>query len=153
MMHRHTVVAAAGIVALVVVTLAGSAGAMSLAAQQDALVGLYTSTNGSQWRNSANWLQGSACENGWFGVFCDAAGQNVRSVVLVNNSLSGTLPSNIGDLSGLGYGARSFLLCAHMHAIARAHTRSRARTLAHRVDDGCFSVMRRGGQAALAQRQ
>jgi hypothetical protein len=35
-----------------------------------ALVELYRATNGDQWLNNANWLQGDPCLDHWFGVTC-----------------------------------------------------------------------------------
>jgi hypothetical protein len=39
--------------------------------QVDALVDLFDATNGPQWKNSQNWLQGDPCTNMWHGVTCD----------------------------------------------------------------------------------
>jgi hypothetical protein len=47
-----------------------SAEAQVPAIQRSALVDLYTSTNGTAWKNSANWLTGDPCLNSWSGVGC-----------------------------------------------------------------------------------
>ena len=64
--------------------------------ERDALVALYTSTDGTNWKNSANWNGplGSECE--WHGVFC--YNSHVSTINLSNNQLTGTIPSEIGDL-------------------------------------------------------
>lgn len=40
------------------------------ASQVAALVDLYTSTSGSAWTTSTNWLSGDPCTNAWWGVGC-----------------------------------------------------------------------------------
>ena len=67
--------------------------------ERDALVALYTSTAGINWKNSANWngQLGSECE--WHGVFC--SNSHVSVINLSNNQLTGTIPSEIGDLKYL----------------------------------------------------
>ena len=42
-----------------------------------ALFELYGSTNGSDWKNSTNWLQGDPCDNDWYGVFCDDTNSHI----------------------------------------------------------------------------
>jgi hypothetical protein len=38
--------------------------------EQDALMDLYNSTNGENWKNNYNWGNGDACLNSWYGVHC-----------------------------------------------------------------------------------
>ena len=65
----------------------------------EALVALYTSTNGDQWQNNENWLVTvRPCE--WHGVTCDQD-EYVKSLVLSQNQLSGTIPAELGNLAGL----------------------------------------------------
>ena len=64
-----------------------------------ALVALYNSTNGEQWLNQENWLTGPL--NDWFGV--SVSQDRVVSLSLAADSLSGTLPEELGDLTGLTY--------------------------------------------------
>ncbi len=67
--------------------------------QQDslALVAVYNSTNGANWKTKTNWLTGNVST--WFGVTtqCD----RVTQVDLNNNNLVGPLPSAIGNFSFL----------------------------------------------------
>lgn len=66
-------------------------------AQRAALVALYNSTNGANWTNNSNWL--SADESTWFGV--EVTGCDITSIVLIDNNLQGTIPTEIGDLPNL----------------------------------------------------
>ncbi len=64
-----------------------------------ALVALYNSTNGAAWTDDTNWLATtSPCA--WFGIICDSG--NVVAVTLNDNALSGTLPSELSNLTSLG---------------------------------------------------
>jgi len=63
-----------------------------------ALVDLYNSTNGSGWKNHSNWLTASPISL-WYGV-AQAKGR-VRKLELVNNNLTGTLPSSLQDIAYL----------------------------------------------------
>ncbi|MCC6752550.1 MAG: hypothetical protein IT266_01055 [Saprospiraceae bacterium] len=67
--------------------------------QQDslALVALYQATNGPNWKNHTNWLQGPVSK--WYGV--TVQGTRVYLVNLWDNGLSGTIPSEIGFLTGM----------------------------------------------------
>lgn len=62
-----------------------------------ALVSLYSSTNGEQWTNHSNWLEGPV--SSWYGIVVQ--GDRVTKVDLFNNMLSGTIPDEIGDLTAL----------------------------------------------------
>lgn len=71
-------------------------------AENDALVKLYNSTNGSEWKLSKNWLNStSPCEVGkiWYGISC--LHTDVIGINLENNNLNGILPSQIGTLTVL----------------------------------------------------
>ncbi len=64
----------------------------------EALVALYTSTNGTSWSTQTGWLQDdTVCD--WYGVNCKAG--RVDVLVLNNNGLNGTLPAQIGGLTAL----------------------------------------------------
>jgi CSLREA domain-containing protein len=66
----------------------------------DALVAFYNSTNGASWTNKTGWLgPNDASISTWFGV--SVVGNRVVQINLTSNSLSGSLPNEIGDLTGL----------------------------------------------------
>ncbi len=65
-------------------------------AERAALMALYNSTNGDVWRNNTGWGTDSLhCD--WYGVTCDE-NEHVAILDLGGNGLTGTLPSEIGDL-------------------------------------------------------
>ncbi|GAB4343467.1 MAG: hypothetical protein Kow0089_19280 [Desulfobulbaceae bacterium] len=68
---------------------------------QAALEALYNSTGGAGWTTSTNWLSGDPCTNSWFGVTCNAGNTNVVQINLAGNNLSGTIPTELGNLSQL----------------------------------------------------
>ena len=62
------------------------------------LQSLFNSSGGLSWTNSTGWLQNnSPCS--WFGVAC--SGGSVSTLRLDNNQLSGTIPTQIGNLTQL----------------------------------------------------
>ncbi|HUS02907.1 MAG TPA: T9SS type A sorting domain-containing protein [Chitinophagaceae bacterium] len=71
-------------------------------AQQDslALVDLYNSTNGRGWIFDNNWLTTQPLYR-WRGITLDATGTRVQQIDLHDNSLTGSLPNSIGDLTEL----------------------------------------------------
>ncbi len=64
-----------------------------------ALVALYDSTGGANWKTNTNW-KSSAAIGTWYGVATDDAGR-VVSLNLDRNSLSGSIPAALGDLTNL----------------------------------------------------
>jgi Leucine-rich repeat (LRR) protein len=62
-----------------------------------ALVALYNSTAGLNWKNRTNWLTGPV--NTWYGVTVVAG--RVTRLLPTNNNLVGSLPPEIGNLSAL----------------------------------------------------
>ncbi len=66
----------------------------------NALVALYNSTNGNGWTNKTGWLvTNTPCT--WIGINCVSG--HVERINLFNNNLTGSLPSQIGNLIGLTY--------------------------------------------------
>ena len=70
-------------------------------AQRDALFALYDSTNGDAWTSHTGWRGAMGTECSWQGVFCNGAKSTVVTVALPNNNLTGSLPSQIGNLPDL----------------------------------------------------
>jgi RHS repeat-associated protein len=72
-----------------------------LASDSLALVDLYKSTNGANWKNTINnnkpWLVGPV--SGWYGVA--VTGNRVTTLNLYENNLSGKIPESIGNLEAL----------------------------------------------------
>ena len=67
----------------------------------DALVALYASTDGPNWDTNTGWnTPTDPC--GWYGVTCAWTG-GVSQLGLDNNSLSGTVPAEIGGLGNMFY--------------------------------------------------
>jgi hypothetical protein len=63
-----------------------------------ALVALYRATNGRAWNYTSRWLETSApC--GWYGIQC--SGGQVTLLGLYYNNLTGTIPPQLADLTGL----------------------------------------------------
>jgi len=71
------------------------------ASERAALIALYDSTSGPNWSYSGNWLGPVGTECSWDGVLCDANQTTVEWIYLYYNNLSGPLPPEIGDLTGL----------------------------------------------------
>ncbi len=66
---------------------------------RDALVALYDATGGADWTRSTNWLSKRPIGE-WHGVSTDSNGRVTR-LSLSRNQLSGSIPPELGNLSGL----------------------------------------------------
>ena len=66
---------------------------------REALIALYNSSEGTNWTNSSNWLSSEPLGD-WYGVTTDFEGK-VAQLVLADNNLSGSLPSQLGNLTEL----------------------------------------------------
>jgi len=78
--------------------------------ERAALIALYNSTNGDKWNYNEGWktppLAGDGfalpgTENTWHGITCDPGNTTVLSIDLQGMGLSGTLPSELGNLVNL----------------------------------------------------
>ena len=78
-----------------------SEGAAALVDPDDslALVALFNSTGGPDWNSNAGWLAPDQPVSNWYGVTVQS--NRVTSVSLASNNLSGTLPTELGDLTEL----------------------------------------------------
>lgn len=82
--------------------------------ERDALIALYNSTNGTKWSDDTGWLGVPGTECNWRGIKCTERNsaqvglellelRSVRDIVLSDNSLTGILPSELGNLASLSY--------------------------------------------------
>lgn len=71
--------------------------------ERAALLQLFESTNGEQWRHRDGWGGSPGTECDWYGVICDYVwpGVAVRALFLGENNLAGTLPDSLGNLTEL----------------------------------------------------
>ena len=69
------------------------------ALDKDALVALYNATGGANWTNNTNWLTNAPIGQ-WHGVTTDRQGR-VTNLDLNDNQLSGTIPTQLGNLANL----------------------------------------------------
>ncbi len=68
--------------------------------ERQALLDVFTSTDGPAWVEADNWTSPTVDPCLWFGVGCNPAGGVVK-LHLSKNNLSGSLPSSFGQLSFL----------------------------------------------------
>ncbi len=73
--------------------------AMARAGDRDILVAFYNATDGPNWVNDTNWLTDAPLGD-WHGVRTDATGR-VTELNLEENGLSGSMPSDLGQLAQL----------------------------------------------------
>ncbi|NIN35066.1 MAG: hypothetical protein GTN53_27740, partial [Candidatus Aminicenantes bacterium] len=79
------------------------------AAERDALIALYNSTNGDNWNNNTNWrkpgdptqFNDPGTENTWYGVTCNVDNTQVDRIELNSNNLVGTIPADLDQLTHL----------------------------------------------------
>jgi len=64
-----------------------------------ALVALYNSADGAHWYQYTNWFVPDRPIGGWYGIRVNEG--HVMEVVLPNNNLVGTIPPELGNLSGM----------------------------------------------------
>jgi len=69
--------------------------------ERDALLALYTATNGDSWGDNTGWGGAAGTECTWHGVTCDSGETTVIGIDLASNQLDGTIPPEIADLTNL----------------------------------------------------
>ena len=71
----------------------------SAATDRAALIALYSSTDGPNWRNNRRWLSDAPIEK-WVGVVTDHDGRVIQ-LFLPNNQLTGEIPAELGSITSL----------------------------------------------------
>ena len=80
--------------------------------EREALIALYNSTNGDDWKYNSGWKQGQldadgfstpGTENTWYGITCDNENTTVIEIDLKLNNLTGEIPPALGNLINLTY--------------------------------------------------
>lgn len=69
--------------------------------ERDALIAIYKSTDGDNWRNKEGWLGNPGTECSWYGVVCNDSGDSVKELYLGWNNLKGSIPKETGSLLNL----------------------------------------------------
>ena len=69
--------------------------------ERDALIALYNSTDGANWKDNTGWMGAAGTECTWFGVTC--SNNSVSRLSFWQNQLTGTIPSELGNLTNLTY--------------------------------------------------
>ncbi|KAG7362767.1 RHS repeat-associated core domain containing protein [Nitzschia inconspicua] len=69
--------------------------------EREILLNFYNVLNGRNWMNDDGWLEldQNVCE--WHGIECDSSTGRVTSIILRNNKLSGTVPSDLFEMPRL----------------------------------------------------
>ena len=65
------------------------------------LATIYYSTNGPSWSVESSWFLDGISPCSWFGVTCDPSGLDVTGIILEENNLVGSLPTELGLLTKL----------------------------------------------------
>ena len=71
------------------------------ASDRAAMIALYNSMGGPNWKNNANWLSDRPVGD-WYGITTDNRGRIIR-ISLHYNGLNGQIPLQFGDLDALNY--------------------------------------------------
>ena len=86
---------------LIGLTMSGTAYSQVPSWEREALIALYNSTNGINWKVNTGWLGAAGTECNWYGVNCSSLSGSVVKITLHDNALSGSIPSELGKLINL----------------------------------------------------
>ena len=93
------------VVAAIVSAFSCAANAVIPTTERDALIALYTNTNGASWTTHTGWNGAAGTECTWFGITCNATLSHVTEISLASNQLTGTIPSLTGLTNLAGFSA------------------------------------------------
>ncbi len=68
--------------------------------EREALIALYEATGGDNWTDNTNWCSDKPLSE-WYGVYMWDG--RVKNIILTDNNLTGQIPEQFGDLTGLEY--------------------------------------------------
>ena len=86
---------------ILLVSLASVCSAQVTSSEREALIALYNSTNGINWKVNTGWLGAAGTECNWYGINCSSLSGSVVKITLHDNALSGSIPSELGKLINL----------------------------------------------------
>ena len=68
--------------------------------EREALIAFYEATGGDNWTDNTNWCSDKPLSE-WYGVYMWDG--RVKNIILTDNNLTGQIPEQFGDLTGLEY--------------------------------------------------
>ena len=86
---------------LLLTSLAGASYAGISQSERESLVALYNSAGGANWTDNTGWMGAAGTECSWYGISC-AFDSVVTRILLPNNGLFGSIPSELGNHQNLG---------------------------------------------------
>ena len=86
-------------VSLLLISLAGVSYSQISQTEREALIALFNATGGYNWSINNGWNGAAGTECDWYGVGCSYG--SVSRIVLDDNSLSGSIPAELGNLTNL----------------------------------------------------
>ena len=84
---------------LIGLTMSGTAYSQVPSWEREALMALYNATRGYNWSIKVGWNGAAGTECDWYGVGCSYG--HVSRLILNDNSLSGSIPAELGNLTNL----------------------------------------------------
>lgn len=87
----------------VTITISSASASQVSQLERNALIKLYNSTDGANWKNNTGWLGAAGAECDWYGITCSIGtdARYVSAIKLDRNQLSGFIPAEISDLQYL----------------------------------------------------
>ena len=86
-------------VSLLLISIASISYSQVSLTERDALIALYNSTDGANWKINTGWLGAAGTECDWYGITC--SGGSISQILLSNNFLTRSIPAELGNLTNL----------------------------------------------------